>query len=175
MDLRETYRILLAELSVRSKISSDPQKFCNSVVKTFYPYFIIDAMAMVVRFDEDTLDTVLRFNKTYARLDQNRFVKIHRKTPLTDAMRLQTNQVIGTNHKLIFEYPEALTWPIVPHSIVAVPIVVDGVSVAGCAWAMHDEFSGESEALIASALDAATHMLYQVYQRSLQTPDTEEK
>lgn len=170
MEIRETYRILLAELSEKTNSSTDSQKFCEEVVNAFRPILAIDAMVMAVRFDENTFDVVSRFNRSYARLDEGRFLKINRTTPLADAIRLQKVQAWGTNQKLLREYPEALTWQVVPHAVVAVPIIEERRTVAGCVYALRDEFSTDAQSEISEVLEATSHLIYQVYLRQLEQP-----
>jgi len=163
VEAREIYQKLITELDKKAKTSIDAQEFCEDIVEAFRPILAIDAMVMAVRFDESTFDVVSRYNRSYARLDQGRFLKINRKTPLADAIRFQKIQMWGTNQKLIREYPEALTWQVVPHAVIAVPLVEKGITVAGCVYAMREEFTTDQEAIFCELFEVASSLLYQVY------------
>lgn len=163
MEIRETYRILLAELSEKAEHSADSPKFCEEVVIALKPVIVIDALVLGVRYDESTFDIVSMFNRSYARLDNDRFLKIHRRTPMTEAIRMQTIQAWGNNQKIIREFPESITWAVVPHAVIVVPIVIDNVTEAGCVFALHEEFENSAKVLLSEFFDSIAHLIYQVY------------
>lgn len=163
MELPESLRQVLKELETMSRASSDLTIFCEEIVSKLQPEINVDVIVVAKWFDEQTFDVVFRSNRAYARLDEDRFLKIHRLTPLTDAIRSQKTQALGTTRKILREYPEALTWPVIPRAVVAVPIVESGRTVAAVVFGFKVEFSTAEQPLLCEVSEEISALIYLMY------------
>ena len=155
-------QVLISKLIEKSKISPDLDSFCEGAVEILRPVIAIDAIVFVERLDESTFEKVYTYNRSYAPLDEDTFLKVNRKTPLTDAINLRKTQAWGSSQRIIREYPEAISWPLIPHTAVAVPIVEGDTAVAGCAFVSKEEFLTEEKYLISSLLETVTNLIHQL-------------
>lgn len=151
------------ESLARDATSAD--EFSAQAIKLIGPFFAVSTMLFFLPIDEETLEFKVSYGKPYATLDEGRFLKTHRKTPVTDAIKHQRIQVWGSSSKMLREYPDLVLWPKIMPAVVAVPILENGAAVAGCVFILSEEFSGEAADEISEALGFIAHLIFEVYSR----------
>ena len=122
-------------------------------------------MLLFIPVDDETLEFRASFGKPYAELDEGKFLKRNRKTPVTDAMKFQSVQAWGSAERLQREYPDLILWPKIMPAVIAIPIVRAGQSIAGCVFIPSEEFPHSRNAEIKETLAAVAELIYQVYSR----------
>lgn len=166
MEIRLALGPLLDALKQNALTAPTTNEFCSEVVAMIKPYFKVSDLVLFTRFDNDSLELVGMHGRPYARLIDGRFLKLSRKTPVTDAVRLQRNQVWPNNKKLLLEYPEIIEWPKIIHSVIAIPVIIKGISVAGCAFLLDEEFAMSDFTDSSDFLVAVSNLIYDVHLRT---------
>ena len=166
MEIRLATGPLLDALKEKALTAATTNEFCSDVVAMIKPYFKVVDLVLFTRFDNDSLELVGLHGRPYAKLIDGRFLKLNRKTPVTDAVRLQRNQVWPNNQKLLLEYPDLIEWPKIIHAVIAIPVIIKGISVAACAYLLDEEFLMSDFTDSSDFLVAVSNLIYQVHLRT---------
>lgn len=156
---------LLQNLSASCEKSNDVNEFCELVATSLRPDLPIEALILFVRVDELNLELKAVFGKPYAKLDDGRFLKTHRKTPVADSVRLQEPQLWGDSRKMLLEYPDLVMWPKIMHSVIAIPLVENKISVAACVFIPAGSFLQSEIPQLTAIFTEISQMIYTVYLR----------
>ena len=156
---------VLAELRLKAEVSRDANDFCADVVKLLRGIIDIETLILFTVVDDLNLEMSASHGRSFAILEEGRFLKSHMKTPITEAIRLQKNQAWNNTRKVLLEFPDLVEWPRIMPSVVGIPIVREGVSVAGCSYVLQHEFSLDHRDQIVKILEETAELIYSVYQR----------
>lgn len=167
----EGYETIVAELHLKAAVSHDPDHFCSTVVKMLKDIIDIETLILFKVADDLNLENVASHGRPYTVLETGKFLKSHRKTPITETIRSQKYVAIGNTRKILLEFPDLIEWPRIMPSVVGIPVTIDGITVAGCSYVLADEFSLDDRDLIVKILEEITTMIFSVYQRSAAHPD----
>lgn len=158
---------LIAELALNAKTSANGDDFCRKAVITLRGMIDIETLLLFITVDEETLEVQASHGRPFANLDQGRFLKKHRITPVTDAIRLQRNQAWSSVQKLLLEYPDLIEWPRIMHSVIAIPVIRRGKSVAGTVFILQSEFSENDKTEMVEILRQISELIYSVHERQV--------
>lgn len=154
---------VLEALAADSTTASDINEFCTLVCDSLRQIIDIDTLILFAVKDSENLEMVASSGKPYARLDEGKYLKRHRKTPVTDAIRLQVSQVWSDARKMMIEYPDLVEWPRIMHAVVAIPVVEKEESVAGCVFVLRREFAARDHKKVEEILEKVTAFIYSIY------------
>lgn len=158
-------KAILASLAAIAESTNDGDVYCAEVTQALSGMIDIETLILFVVIDETTLEMQASHGRAFAHLDQGRFLKTHRKTPVTDAIRLQTIQAWSNTSKILLEYPDLINWPRMMHSVVGVPIIRRGKSLAGCAFVLKNEFNQADRDAIVEILRKVSELIFSVHQK----------
>lgn len=153
----------LKALEQLSLAADDVNDFSALAIKSLEHFLSIRTMLLFLPVNDETLEVKASFGKPYAELEEGRFLKRNRKTPVTDAMKFQSIQAWSSAERMHREYPDLFLWPKIMPAVVAIPIIKDGESVAGCVFIPSEEFPQSRNAEIIETLTVIAELIYQVY------------
>lgn len=153
----------LKELQHLSLAAEDVNEFSSLAIKSLERFLAIRTMLLFLPVSDENLEIKALFGKPYAELEEGKFLKRNRKTPVTDAMKFQSIQAWGCAERMQREYPDLVLWPKIMPAVIAIPIIKDGESVAGCVFIPSEEFPHSRNAEITETLTVIAELIYQVY------------
>lgn len=158
------YENVLAALASRLHDSESVDDYCTAICESMHEIIDVDTLILFSVKDSETLEMVASFGKPYARLDEGKYLKRHRKTPVTDAIRLRKAQVWNDVRKMILEYPDIVEWPRIMRAVVAIPIVKDEIAVGGCVYVLKREFASRDSEIVREIMEKVSNLIYSKFQ-----------
>lgn len=158
------YEDVLAALASRLHDSESVDGYCTAICESMHEIIDVDTLILFSVKDSETLEMVASYGKPYARLDEGKYLKRHRKTPVTDAISLRKAQVWNDVRKIILEYPDIVEWPRIMRAVVAIPIVKDEIAVGGCVYVLKREFASRDSEIVREIMEKVSNLIYSKFQ-----------
>lgn len=160
----EGHEDVLSALAARLQSPESVDEFCTYICESMRHIVDIDTLILFTVKDPEILEMVASHGKPYARLDEGKFLKRNRRTPVTDAIRLRKAQVWSDMRKMVLEYPDIVEWPRIMHAVVAIPIIKNEIAVAGCVYVLRREFPSRDNVIVREILEKLSELIYSKFQ-----------